>query len=176
MIKNLTLPLSSEDITKLSAGDVVRLTGETYTARDCAHKKLFELLDGGEALPFDIRGATIFYAGPCPAQNGMACGSCGPTTSARMEAFAPRLIGLGLKCIIGKGEMSAEVTEALKKNRGCYFAAVGGAGALYGSLIKKVELIAFPELLSEAVYKLYVEDFPVVVAVDCRGNSIYDRR
>ena len=173
---SLNLPLDESDIAKLHAGDIVYLSGEVFTARDCAHKRMFELLDRGENLPFNLVGATVFYAGPCPAKEGMASGSCGPTTSSRMESFAPRLLDLGLKCIIGKGEMNGEVTSAIKRNKACYFAAIGGAGALYGSLIKSSELVAFPELLSEAVYKLNVEDFPVVVAIDIRGNSVYNRR
>lgn len=172
-MKKLKLPLTSEQIKEIKAGDVVYLTGEVYTARDCAHKRIFELLDEGRDLPFEIDGATFFYAGPCPAKEGMACGSCGPTTSSRMQSFAPRLVDLGLKCIIGKGEMDEGTYAALKRNCACYFAAIGGAGALYGSKVKKSELVAFPELLSEAVYRFYIEDFPVVVAADCKGNCVF---
>ena len=172
-MKKLNLPLTKEDILSLHAGDPVLLSGVILTARDCAHRRIFEYLDRGEKLPFDIEGATIYYAGPCPAKPGMASGSCGPTTSARMNVFAPRLYDLGLSSAIGKGEMSEEVKNALVKNRCCYFAAVGGAGALYGKAIKKSECIAFPDLLSEAVHRLEVVDFPVVVAMDAYGNSIY---
>ena len=172
-MKKLNLPLTKEDILSLHAGDPVLLSGVILTARDCAHRRIFEYLDRGEKLPFDIEGATIYYAGPCPAKPGMASGSCGPTTSARMNVFAPRLYDLGLNSAIGKGEMSDEVKSALVKNRCCYFAAVGGAGALYGKAIKKSECIAFPDLLSEAVHRLEVVDFPVVVAMDAYGNSIY---
>ena len=172
MIK-LTLPLSEEQIKKLKAGDSVSLTGTIYTARDCAHKRLCEMIERGEKLPFDLEGAFIYYAGPCPAKLGYASGSCGPTTSARMDAYAPTLLNLGLGGMIGKGEMSDEVRAAIKNNCAVYFAAIGGAGALYGRAIKKSELVAFPELLSEAVRKLEVEDFPAVVAYDCEGNSIY---
>lgn len=172
-MKKLNLPLTKEDILSLHAGDPVLLSGVILTARDCAHRRIFECLDRGEKLPFDIEGATIYYAGPCPAKPGMASGSCGPTTSARMNVFAPRLYDLGLNSAIGKGEMSEEVKNALVKNRCCYFAAVGGAGALYGKAIKKSECIAFPDLLSEAVHRLEVVDFPVVVAMDAYGNSIY---
>ncbi|MBR1676479.1 MAG: fumarate hydratase C-terminal domain-containing protein [Clostridia bacterium] len=172
-MKKLNLPLTKEDILSLHAGDPVLLSGVILTARDCAHRRIFEYLDRGEKLPFDIEGATIYYAGPCPAKPGMASGSCGPTTSARMNVFAPRLYDLGLNSAIGKGEMSEEVKSALVKNRRCYFAAVGGAGALYGKAIKKSECIAFPDLLSEAVHRLEVVDFPVVVAMDAYGNSIY---
>lgn len=173
MIKNITLPCDKSVLKNLKAGDSVLISGTIYTARDCAHKRLFELLDKGEPLPFDLNGAFIYYAGPCPAKPGMASGSCGPTTSARMEGFAPRLLDLGMGGMIGKGEMNARTVEAVKRNGSTYFAAIGGAGAIYGNAITKSELIAFPELLSEAVYKLTVENFPVVVAIDCNGDCIY---
>ena len=172
-MKNLTLPLSKQVISELHAGDSVLISGTILTARDCAHKRIFELMDNGKPLPFEIKDAVIYYAGPCPAKPHHASGSCGPTTSARMDGFAPRLLDSGLGAIIGKGEMSDEVREALKRNNSVYFAAIGGAGALYGNAIKKSECIAFPELLSEAVYKLEVKDFPVIVAYDCYGGSIY---
>ena len=172
-MKNITLPLSKKQISELRAGDSVNLTGTILTARDCAHKRLFALLDEGKPLPFELERTVIYYAGPCPAKPDKASGSCGPTTSARMEGFAPRLLDLGLSAIIGKGEMSDEVKKALKRNTSVYFAAIGGAGALYGNAIKSSECIAFPELLSEAVYKLEVENFPAVVAIDSLGNSIY---
>ena len=172
MIK-VTLPLSKDVANNLKAGDSVLISGTILTARDCAHKHICELLDENKPLPFEIKNAVIYYAGPCPAKPDMASGSCGPTTSARMESFAPRLINLGLSAIIGKGETSDNVRAALKRNSSVYFVAIGGAGALYGSAIKKSECIAFPELLSEAVYKLEVENFPAVVAYDCNGNSVY---
>lgn len=172
-MKKLCLPLSKEDIKNLKAGDSVSLSGIILTARDCAHKRIFELLKNNEKLPFEIKDAVIYYAGPCPSKPDAASGSCGPTTSARMEGFAPTLLDLGLSAIIGKGEMNAEVQAALKRNTGVYFAAIGGAGALYGKAIKSCECIAFEDLLSEAVYRLEIKDFPVVVAYDCYGNSIY---
>lgn len=172
-MKKLTLPLTKEDIKSLHAGDSVTINGYIYTARDCAHKRLTEMLANGEKLPFDINDAIIYYAGPCPAKPGYASGSCGPTTSARMDAYAPTLLDVGLGGMIGKGEMCEEVTKALQRNTCVYFAAIGGAGALYSKAIKSSELIAFPELLSEAIRKLYVEDFPAVVATDCYGKSIY---
>lgn len=172
MIK-LNLPIDKEQIKKLHAGDSVLLSGTMYTARDCAHKRLKEMLERGEPLPFDLNGAFIYYAGPCPAKPGYASGSCGPTTSARMDAYAPLLLDEGLGGMIGKGEMSAEVTDALVRNTGVYFAAIGGAGATYGKAIVKSELVAFPELLSEAVRRLEVVNFPAVVATDCCGKSIY---
>lgn len=172
-MKKLTLPLSKEDIKNLHAGDSVLLSGTILTARDCAHKRIFGLLDEGKALPFELKEAVIYYAGPCPAKPDTVIGSCGPTTSARMDGFAPRLLDLGLGAIIGKGEMSEEVKNALIKNKSAYFAAVGGAGALYANCVKKCECIAFEDLLSEAVYKLEVTEFPAVVAMDCYGKSVY---
>lgn len=172
-MKNLTLPLNKQTVKELRAGDSVLISGTILTARDCAHKRIFELLNSGKPLPFELKDAIIYYAGPCPAKPDMASGSCGPTTSARMDSFAPRLLDLGLGGMIGKGEMSDEVREAIKRNCAVYFAAIGGAGALYGNAIKKSECIAFPDLLSEAVHKLEVENFPAVVAFDCLGNSIY---
>lgn len=172
-MKKLTLPLSKEEIKSLRAGDSVKLSGVILTARDCAHRKIFEYLEAARPLPFDIENSYIYYAGPCPARPDKASGSCGPTTSARMESFAPRLLNMGLGGIIGKGEMNEAVRKAIIDNVSVYFAAIGGAGALYGNAIKKSECIAFPELLSEAVYRLEVEDFPAIVAYDCHGNSIY---
>lgn len=172
-MKKLILPLSKDIIKELKAGESVLLSGTILTARDCAHKRLVALLDDGKPLPFEIKNAVIYYAGPCPAKPEKASGSCGPTTSARMDVFAPRLLDLGLGAIIGKGEMSDEVRRALQRNTSVYFAAIGGAGALYGNAIQKSECIAFPDLLSEAVHRLEVKDFPAVVAYDCYGNTIY---
>ncbi len=172
-MKKLTLPLKNGEAAELCAGENVLLSGVILTARDCAHKRLTELIQKGEKLPFELKNAIIYYAGPCPARPGLASGSCGPTTSARMDSFAPILLDLGLGGMIGKGEMSDEVRAAICKNGAVYFAAVGGAGALYGNAIKKSECIAFPDLLSEAVYRLEIENFPAVVAYDCRGGSIY---
>lgn len=169
----LTLPLSSQQLLSLHAGDSVLLSGRILTARDCAHKRMCAMLDEGKPLPFSLQGETIYYAGPCPAPQGKASGSCGPTTSARMNSFAPRLLDLGLNGMIGKGEMSEAVREALVRNQKVYFAAIGGAGALYANAITSSECIAFPDLLSEGVYALEVKDFPVVVAMDAHGKSIY---
>jgi fumarate hydratase subunit beta len=171
--KVLTLPITKEQVKDLHAGDSVLLNGIILTARDCAHKRLKELIDSGKPLPFELKDAIIYYAGPCPAKPNMASGSCGPTTSARMDAYAPLLLNLGLGGMIGKGEMCDEVTKALVENTCVYFSAIGGAGALYGKNILKSQCIAFEDLLSEAVYKLEVKDFPVVVATDCYGCSIY---
>ena len=174
-MKKITLPLKDADIENLKAGESVLLSGSILTGRDCAHKRICGYLDKGEALSFSLTGQTLYYAGPCPAPAGKACGSCGPTTSARMDAFAPRLVDLGLKGMIGKGERSEEMCESIVKNHAVYFAAVGGAGALYGNAIKKSELVAFPDLLSEAVYRFEIEDFPCIVAIDCHGGNIYRR-
>lgn len=174
-MKKITLPLTNEVIETLKAGESVLLSGSILTGRDCAHKRIFEYLDRGEKLPFPIEGQTLYYAGPCPAPAGKACGSCGPTTSARMDAFTPRLLKLGLKGMIGKGERSDEVCQSIVENHAVYFAAVGGAGALYGNAIKKSELVAFPDLLSEAVYRFEINDFPCIVAIDCHGGNIYRR-
>ena len=172
-MKELTLPLTKEQIKNLHAGDSVLISGTILTARDCAHKRITEYISEGKPLPFELKGSMIYYAGPCPAKPGMASGSCGPTTSARMDSFAPTLLDFGLAGMIGKGEMCEEVANALKRNTAVYFAAIGGAGALYGSAIKKSECIAFPDLLSEAVYRLEVEKIPAVVAMDCHGGNIY---
>ncbi len=174
-MKKIRLPLTEEEISGLKAGEGVLLSGTILTGRDCAHKRICEYLDRGEKLPFDFKGETIYYAGPCPAPAGKACGSCGPTTSARMDAFAPRLLDLGLKGMIGKGERSGEVERSIVKNHAVYFAAIGGAGALYGNAVKKSELVAFEDLLSEAVYRFEIEDFPCVVAIDCNGGNIYKK-
>lgn len=172
-MKKITLPIDKNTAQQLKAGDSVLISGEILTARDCAHKRLTDMIKNGEKLPFDLNGAIIYYAGPCPAKPGMASGSCGPTTSSRMDVYAPLLLDLGLGGMIGKGEMSDEVRQAIIRNTGVYFAAIGGAGAIYGKSIVKSELIAFPELLSEAVRRLTVVDFPCVVAYDCHGGSIY---
>lgn len=175
-MKRIDLPLKQEDIETLTAGESVLLSGTLLTGRDCAHKRICEMLDAKEALPFSLVGETIYYAGPCPAPAGKACGSCGPTTSARMDSFAPRLLDLGLKGMVGKGERSEEVCRAIVKNKAVYFAAIGGAGALYGNAIQKSELVAFPDLLSEAVYRFEVKNFPCIVAIDCRGGNIYRKQ
>lgn len=158
---------------RLRAGDRVLLSGTIYTARDAAHKRLFALLDEGKPLPLPLEGAVIYYAGPTPAQQGMAVGACGPTTASRMNGFAPRLLDLGLRAIIGKGEMSAQVQEALKRSGSCYFAAVGGAGALIAKCIKSAEVIAFDELGCESIKRMEIEELPLTVAMDCAGGNLY---
>ena len=173
MEKNVKLPLSDDEIMDINAGDKLYLTGYIYTARDAAHKKMVETMENGDKLPFNIKGECIYYAGPCPEKPGEVIGSCGPTTSARMDKYTPFLLERGLKLIIGKGERNDEVEKSLKDNNALYLAAVGGCGALIKKCIKEAELIAYPELLSEAVRKLYVEDFPVIVAIDSKGNNLY---
>ena len=157
----------------LKVGDRVLLSGTVYTARDAAHKRFFELLSRGEPLPIPLRGSIIYYAGPTPGQQGIPVGACGPTTAGRMNPFAPRLLDLGLTGIIGKGEMSAETAQALVRDGGVYFAAVGGAGALIARCIRSAEVIAFEDLGCESVKRLTVEDLPLTVAMDCRGGNLY---
>lgn len=158
---------------ELCAGERVLLSGTIYTARDAAHKRLFALLDENRPLPFELKGAVIYYAGPTPGQQGMAVGACGPTTSGRMDAFAPRLLGLGLAAMIGKGERSREVVDAIVRNGACYFAAVGGAGALIARCIETAEVIAFDDLGCESVKRMEVRDLPLTVAIDSQGNDLF---
>lgn len=169
----LKTPISDEDIEKLKAGDKVLISGVIYTARDAAHKRLFDLLKQGKELPFDIRGQIIYYVGPTPPKPGQIIGSAGPTTSYRMDAYSPLLIEKGLKGMIGKGKRSKEVKEAMMKFKAVYFAATGGAGALLSKKIIKSEVIAYDDLGPEAVRRLEVEDLPVIVVNDARGNDIY---
>ena len=157
----------------LRAGDRVLLSGTIYTARDAAHKRLFALLDAGEPLPFPLQDAVIYYAGPTPAQQGMAVGACGPTTSSRMDGFAPRLLDLGLGAMIGKGQRSEAVCEAIRRNGACYFAAVGGAGALIAKCIQTADVIAFDDLGCESIKRMTVRDLPLTVTIDCSGGNLY---
>ena len=170
---NLTLPLTEAAVRELRAGDRVKLTGVLYTGRDEAHMYLCRMLDAGEGLPFDLRDACIYYVGPCPAAPGQAIGSCGPTTSGRMDKWAPRLMNQGLRAMIGKGSRSEAVKEAIKQHTAVYLAATGGAGALLARRVKRAEVVAFPELGAEAVYRLEVEDFPCTVINDCVGGDLY---
>lgn len=158
---------------KLRAGDKVLLSGYIYTARDAAHKRFESMLNNGEKLPVDIDGAVIYYAGPTPAPSGKPIGSCGPTTSGRMDRFAPRLLDLGLCAMIGKGERNEEVRKAVVRNGAAYFCAIGGAGALAASCVKSCEVVAFEDLGCESVKRLLVEKFPVTVADDCQGGDIF---
>lgn len=158
---------------QLSAGDRVLLSGTVYTSRDAAHKRIFELLDKGESLPFDLNGACIYFAGPTPTPAGMVIGSCGPTTSGRMDVYSPRLLDLGLAAMIGKGQRNEAVCQAIVRNKAVYFCAVGGAGALYAKQIKTCEEIAFKDLGCESVKRLELEDFPVVVGIDAKGGNLF---
>ncbi len=169
----LTPPLTDEDTAALRAGDRVLISGVLYTARDSAHKRLIELLDSGKELPFDIKGQLIYYVGPTPPKPGQVIGSAGPTTSGRMDIFAPRLFDLGLKATIGKGQRSPEVIDSLKKNNAVYLAAVGGAAALIAKSIKKAEVIAYEDLGPEAIRRLEVEDFPAIVVNDAHGGDLF---
>lgn len=172
-MKVITPPLTDADVEDLRAGDTVKITGVIYTARDAAHKRLVDLLDQGKELPFDIKGQIIYYVGPTPAKPGKAIGSAGPTTSYRMDPYAPRLIEIGQKGMIGKGERGPEVVKAMTKHKSVYFAAVGGAGALISKSIKTAEIIAYEDLGAEAIRRLEVEDFPAVVAQDAHGGNLY---
>ena len=169
----LTLPLTKEKAEILKAGDIIQLTGTIYTARDAAHERLALWIRAGKSLPFELQDSVIYYVGPTPTKPGAVIGSAGPTTSYRMDSYAPALLDLGLKGMIGKGNRSQEVVESMKKNTAVYFAAVGGAGALLAQHIKKSEVIAFEDLGPEAIHRLNVEDFPVIVAIDCLGNSLF---
>lgn len=172
--RRITLPLTVELVRTLHAGDSVLVTGTIYTSRDAGHKRMCEALARGEALPFDPKDATIYYVGPTPAKPGQVIGSAGPTTSGRMDAYAPTMMAAGARGMIGKGARLPEVVEAMKTYGGVYFGAVGGAGALLAKCIKKAELIAYEDLGAEALRKLYVEDMPLVVIIDQSGNNLYE--
>ena len=174
MEKRLTLPLSENERTSLRAGDYVFLTGTIYTARDAAHKRMQECINAGEKLPFDMNGQTIYYMGPSPERPGQVIGSAGPTTASRMDKYAPTLLNLGLKGMIGKGKRTQEVQDAVVKNQALYFVAVGGAGALISKCIQSSEMIAYEDLGAEAIRRLEVKDLPVVVILDTKGNNLYE--
>ena len=174
MAKKIALPLTDEALKDLRAGDDVLLSGIMYVGRDSAHKRIVEALDQGKPLPFDVRGQTIYYMGPSPAKPGQAIGSAGPTTSGRMDSYSPRLMTEGLKGMIGKGMRTPAVKEAMKKYKAVYFAAIGGAGALISKAIKKSEVIAYEELGAEALLRIEVADFPVIVINDIYGGDLYE--
>jgi len=174
MEKQLQTPLTKEKAKEFKAGDYVYITGTIYSARDAAHKRLTETLERGEKLPLPLENEIIYYLGPTPARPGQVIGSAGPTTSSRMDKYAPALLDLGQTGMIGKGRRSDAVIASMKKNSAVYFAAVGGAGALLSKCIKKAEVIAYEDLGAEAIYKLEVKDFPVIVVIDCEGNNLYD--
>lgn len=170
----VSIPLNNSIINELRAGDRVLLSGTIYTARDAAHKRMIENLKKGIPIPFDIDGEVIYYVGMCPAKPNFAAGSAGPTTSGRMDKYTPTLIGLGLKGMIGKGTRDKSVIEAIKNHNCVYFAAIGGTAVLIADSIKKEEVIAYEDLGTEAIKKLWVEDMQVIVAIDSKGNNIYD--
>lgn len=174
MEKKLQTPLTKEKAKQMQAGDYVYITGTIYSARDAAHKRLTESLEKGEALPLPLENEIIYYLGPTPARPGQVIGSAGPTTASRMDKYAPALLDLGQTGMIGKGRRSDAVIASMKKNSAVYFAAVGGAGALLSKCIKKAEIIAYEDLGAEAIYKLEVENFPVIVVIDCDGNNLYE--
>ena len=174
MTKHITLPLTREEARELRAGDSCLLTGIIYTARDAAHKRLCTAVERGENLPFDLEDAVIYFVGPSPAAPGAVIGSAGPTTSCRMDAYSPTLIALGQTGMIGKGSRSPEVVEAMKQHGAVYFGAIGGCGALLSKCIKKAEVIAYDDLGAEAIRRLEVEDFPVIVIIDAEGNNLYE--
>ena len=170
----LTPPLTDADVESLTIGDRVVISGAIYTGRDAAHKRLTDLIQAGKSLPMDIQGQIIYYVGPSPAKPGRPVGAAGPTTSYRMDAYAPELIRLGLKGMIGKGARNQDVRDAMKKFKAVYFAAIGGAGALMAQAIKKAEIIAYEDLGPEAIRRLEVEEFPLIVVNDVQGNDLYE--
>lgn len=170
-IRSYTLPLSESDLQQMRCGEIIRLSGTVYTARDAAHKRFCESLQRGEPLPVDLENAAIYYCGPTPAQEGEAIGSCGPTTSSRMDDYAPALMDAGVRVMIGKGKRSQAVNESIKKHRAIYLAAIGGAGALYKHKITACECVAYADLGCEAVHKLTIENAELLVATDANGNT-----
>lgn len=174
MEKHITAPITKEIAKSLHAGDYVYITGTLYTARDAAHKRMYEILREGKKLPIDITDQLIYYMGPSPAREGRPIGSAGPTTASRMDKYAPQLLDLGLGGMIGKGKRSKEVLDAIERNSSVYLAAVGGAGALLSKCITMSEVVAYDDLGTEAIRKLTVENFPVIVVADCQGNNLYE--
>lgn len=174
MDKHIKTPITSEVTKDLKSGDYVYITGTIYVARDAAHKRMIEALEKGEQLPIDIKDATIYYMGPSPAREGRPIGSAGPTTASRMDKYAPTLLDLGEKAMIGKGKRTKEVIDAIIRNQAVYFAAIGGAGALLSKCITKSEIVCYEDLGAEAIRKIEVKDFPVIVVVDSEGNNLYE--
>lgn len=174
MEKRITAPIDDKTARELKSGDYVYITGTIYTARDAAHKRMYEALEKGKELPIDVRNNVIYYMGPSPARQGRPIGSAGPTTATRMDKYAPALLDLGLKGMIGKGKRRQNVKDAMIKNGAVYFAAVGGAGAILSKCIKESEVIAYDDLGTEAIRKLTVEDFPAIVVIDSEGNDLYE--
>lgn len=175
MDKHIQVPFDKETAGSLRIGDYVYLSGEVYVARDAAHKRMMECLDAGNELPFEIKNQTIYYMGPSPAREGRPIGSAGPTTSGRMDRYAPRLLDMGQTAMIGKGKRTKEVREAIIRNKAVYFAAVGGAGALLSKCITASEIIAYEDLGTEALRKITIKDFPVIVVMDSQGGNLYEK-
>ncbi len=173
MVKKLSLPLSYEDIENLRAGDSVLLSGTLFTARDAAHKRIVECLQSGKKPPVELENATVYYVGPCPSKPGQVIGSCGPTTSYRCDPYTPAMLDAGVKAMIGKGIRSPEVVDSIVRHHAVYFSGIGGAGALYSQCVTKATLVAYEDLGAEALRILEVKDLPVIVAVDCRGNTVF---
>lgn len=174
MDKHITTPITAETTKDLKSGDYVYITGTIYVARDAAHKRMIEALERGEELPIDIKNSTIYYMGPSPAREGRPIGSAGPTTASRMDKYAPTLLDLGEKAMIGKGKRTKEVIDAIVRNQAVYFAAIGGAGALLSKCITKSEVVCYEDLGAEAIRKIEVKDFPVIVVIDHEGNNLYE--
>ena len=174
MEKHIKTPITKEIAETLNAGDYIYLTGTIYTARDAAHKRMYETLLNEKELPIEIKNQTIYYMGPSPAREGRPIGSAGPTTASRMDKYAPKLLDLGLSAMIGKGKRSEEVLNAIIRNKSIYLAAIGGAGALLSKCIKSSEVVAYEDLGTEAIRKLEVENFPIIVVADCKGNNLYE--
>lgn len=174
-MRKITFPISEKDLTELKAGDRVLASGYLYTARDAAHKRMYELIQDGKPLPIDIDGQTIYYVGAAPAKPGYAVGPCGPTSSYRMDKYAPSLLDLGLKVMVGKGMRSEAVIDSMIKNKAVYLAAIGGAAALIAKSITKAELICYEDLGTEAIYRYEVTDMPLIVAIDSNGGNVYVR-
>ena len=174
MDRHIKAPLNDDEVKMLKAGDYVYISGTIYTARDAAHKRMYEALQNGQEVPMPLKNNIVYYMGPSPAREGRPIGSAGPTTASRMDRYAPKLLDLGLTAMIGKGKRSKEVLDAVKRNGSVYFAAVGGAGALLSKCIKTSEVVAYDDLGTEAIRKLYVEDFPVIVVADCEGGYLYE--
>ncbi len=176
MEKEIKVPIDKETIKDLKIGDMVYITGTIYTARDAAHKRMYDTLASCGELPIDVRGNVIYYMGPSPAREGRPIGSAGPTTSSRMDKYTPQLLNMGLGAMIGKGKRSQEVIDAIVRNGSVYFAAIGGAGALLSKAIVESEVVAYDDLGTEAIRKLRVERFPAIVVIDCEGNNLYEQQ
>lgn len=174
-MRKITLPMDEKTLQELTAGEWVLISGEVYTARDAAHQRMVQALENGESLPIELANQSIYYSGPCPGFGPYALGSCGPTTSGRMDGYTPVLLDRGLKVMIGKGARSKEVAESIQRCGAVYLAAIGGAGALMAQRVQSAEIVAYPELGPEAIRRLNIEEFPCIVAIDAHGGNLYER-